>query len=39
MCREATIQDPRIKELCRTIIAGQKSEIEQMKAILANPAK
>lgn len=39
MCGKAAIQDPRIKELCRTIIAGQKSEIEQMKAILNSPEK
>lgn len=39
MCGKASIQDQRIKELCRTIITGQKLEIDQMKAILASPAK
>jgi len=35
MCREASISDPRIAELCRTIEAGQREEIRQMEAILA----
>jgi Domain of unknown function (DUF305) len=34
MCEEAPIQDPEIKALCRTIIASQQSEIDQMKAKL-----
>jgi uncharacterized protein (DUF305 family) len=34
MCREASIKDPEAKELCRTIIAGQQAEIDQMKARL-----
>jgi uncharacterized protein (DUF305 family) len=34
MCGEASIQDPEIRELCRTIRAGQQAEIDQMKAIL-----
>lgn len=34
MCDEASIADPEIKELCKTIISGQRSEIDQMKAIL-----
>jgi hypothetical protein len=34
MCAEAPIQDTRIRDLCRTIIRGQQSEIDQMKAIL-----
>ena len=33
MCREASIQDAEIKQLCEGIIAGQSSEIDQMKAI------
>lgn len=35
MCEKASITDAGIKELCRTIIAGQQSEINQMKAKLA----
>jgi uncharacterized protein (DUF305 family) len=34
MCGEAPIQDPEIKELCKDIIEGQQSEIDQMKTIL-----
>lgn len=34
MCQKASIQDPEIKELCRTIIAGQQADIDQMKAKL-----
>jgi uncharacterized protein (DUF305 family) len=34
MCKEAPIQDPEIKALCRTIISSQQSEIDQMKAKL-----
>ena len=33
MCREASIQDAEIKQLCEGIIASQSSEIDQMKAI------
>lgn len=39
MCQEASISDPRILELCDVIIAGQRSEIEQMEALLAEPAE
>lgn len=35
MCEEAPLQDPQIKELCADIVASQRSEIEQMKAKLA----
>jgi hypothetical protein len=35
MCEEASIQDPRIKELCKSIIAGQQHEIDQMTTMLA----
>lgn len=35
MCQEASIRDPRIKELCGTIVSSQQSEIDQMKAKLA----
>lgn len=34
MCEDASIQDQRIKELCKTIISGQRSEIDQMRALL-----
>ena len=34
MCEDASIQDPRIKDLCKTIISGQRSEIDQMRALL-----
>ena len=34
MCKEATIQDAEIQNLCRNIEAGQQQEIDQMKAIL-----
>lgn len=39
MCEKASIQDPRIKELCRTIISGQQSEINQMKTMLSESKK
>jgi hypothetical protein len=35
MCEKSTIQDPKIKELCKAIISSQQSEIEQMKSLLA----
>lgn len=35
MCTEASLDDPRIKELCTAIIASQRAEIDQMKALLA----
>ena len=35
MCKEASIQDAEIKNLCGTIEAGQQQEVDQMKAILA----
>lgn len=34
MCERASVQDPEIKKLCQTIIAGQQEEIAQMKAKL-----
>jgi uncharacterized protein (DUF305 family) len=34
MCKEASIQDQEIKDLCGKIIAGQQAEIDQMKAKL-----
>ena len=35
MCEEAPIRDPKIKELCGAIVSSQQSEIDQMKAKLA----
>jgi uncharacterized protein (DUF305 family) len=35
MCGKAPLQDSEIQSLCREIIRGQQSEIEQMKAILS----
>lgn len=34
MCEKAKISDPEIQQLCAEIIAGQRAEIDQMKAIL-----
>lgn len=34
MCEKASLQNPEVKELCKTIIADQRSEIEQMKSKL-----
>ncbi len=39
MCREATLTDPELKSLCKTIIAGQQAEIDQMTAILNKERK
>lgn len=36
MCSKAPLTDGRIKDLCKTIITGQQSEIDQMTAILKN---
>lgn len=35
MCEEAPLEDTELQQLCRTIIADQQKEIEQMKALLA----
>ena len=35
MCGEAPIEDAAIRELCKSIIASQREEIAQMKALLA----
>jgi uncharacterized protein (DUF305 family) len=35
MCKEATVTDPEIRALCEGIIAGQQTEIDQMKRMLA----
>ena len=34
MCEKTDIQDPEIKELCKSIISSQQEEIDQMKAKL-----
>lgn len=34
MCERASIQDPEVQNLCKTIITNQQSEIDQMKGIL-----
>ncbi len=35
MCEEAPIRDPEVRELCVAIVSSQRSEIDQMKAKLA----
>ena len=35
MCEKAPVQDPEIKQLCGAIVSSQQSEIDQMKAKLA----
>jgi len=39
MCEKANLQDPEIKELCKSIISGQQGEIDQMKAKLKELGK
>ena len=39
MCQRAPIRDPEIQRLCKDIIAGQQSEIDQMKAKLGQLEK
>jgi len=34
MCEGASLEDQRIKDLCKTIVAGQQAEIDQMRAML-----
>jgi uncharacterized protein (DUF305 family) len=34
MCEKSNLQDPEIKELCRSIISSQQEEIDQMKVKL-----
>jgi uncharacterized protein (DUF305 family) len=36
MCNEASLQDQRIRELCKTIVVGQQQEIDQMRTILSD---
>ncbi len=39
MCEQAQIQDPEIKDLCKSIISSQQQEIDQMKAKLSELEK
>lgn len=39
MCRKASLSDSKLRELCRSIIAGQQAEIDQMTAILSDPPR
>ena len=39
MCEKANLQDPEIKELCKSLISGQQGEIDQMKAKLKELGK
>ena len=34
MCEGASLEDQRLKDLCKTIVAGQQAEIDQMRAML-----
>ena len=34
MCEGASLQDQRLKGLCKTIVSGQQSEIDQMRTLL-----
>ena len=38
MCEQSPIQQPEVKALCKSIVSGQRSEIEQMKALLSKEA-
>jgi hypothetical protein len=35
MCKEASVRDPEMRQLCGNIIRSQQAEIDQMKGILA----
>ncbi|HEX6189040.1 MAG TPA: DUF305 domain-containing protein [Pyrinomonadaceae bacterium] len=39
MCKEASLQDQEIQQLCRSIVESQQSEIDQMKRILGRLSK
>jgi uncharacterized protein (DUF305 family) len=39
MCERSSIQDPETQSLCRAIISGQRSEIDQMKSKLRQMEK
>ena len=34
MCEDASLQDQRVKDLCKAIISSQRREIDQMRALL-----
>jgi hypothetical protein len=36
MCKNANLRDPEVRQLCQSIISGQQSEIDFMKAKLSN---
>ena len=35
MCEQASLQGPEVKALCKSIVASQQSEIDQMKGLLS----
>jgi hypothetical protein len=39
MCEDASLQDQRIKDLCKEIISSQRREIDQMRTLLEETAK
>jgi hypothetical protein len=39
MCEDASLQDQRIKDLCKEIISSQRREIDQMRALLEEGAR
>ena len=39
MCEDASLQDQRIKDLCKEIIFSQRREIDQMRALLDEGSK
>jgi uncharacterized protein (DUF305 family) len=39
MCQNASLSDPELKKLCASIVSGQQSEIDEMKAILTRLQK
>ena len=39
MCNEAPVQDMRIIDLCRRILANQQAEIDEMKSYLRSPTR
>ena len=39
MCEDASLQDQRIKDLCKEIISSQRREIDQMRALLEERAR
>jgi uncharacterized protein (DUF305 family) len=39
MCEDASLQDQRLKDLCKEIISGQRREMDQMRALLEDGPK